>query len=220
MELSFTDTGSGIPREQLLRIFDPYYTTKSTGSGLGLAVSHSIIRRHGGRIWAESEPEVGTTFHVLLQASERTVRSETARPVQAIVKGGGRILVMDDEPTVRNVATEMLRQLGYNTVESSGGAEAVELYRQALSEGNRFSAVILDLTVPGGMGGEEAIQLLGKLDPSVRAVASSGYSNSGILARYREYGFVDILPKPFRLEELGGIMAKVHESTETIGKEC
>lgn len=200
--LSVRDTGKGIPPEHLGRIFDPYFTTKEKGSGLGLAISYSIVRAHGGAITVESEVGVGTQFAVYLPASTRRVAE--AAPVRVEVRRGvsGRVLLMDDEPLVAEVAQEMLESLGYAARVSSSGADAIACFREAESRGEPFDAVILDLTVPGGMGGSEALPHIKDLRPDVPVLVMSGYADDSVLARYRDYGFDGVLPKPFAIPDL------------------
>ena len=206
--IAVTDRGMGIPAEHLDRIFDPYFTTKQDGSGLGLATAHSIIRQHDGFIAAESEIGAGTTICVYLPASEEAV------PVADIGDGPrlaveGRILLMDDEDAVRKPTAQMLARLGCQAEMARDGAEAVELYRGAMAEGRRFDAVILDLTVPGAMGGQECIRELLEIDPECRAIVSSGYSSDPVMSRFGEYGFGGVLAKPFTLTDLNSALHSV-----------
>lgn len=198
------DTGQGISEEHLTRIFDPYFTTKEKGSGLGLAISYSIVRAHGGVITVESEVGVGSRFSVYLPASA----AAAAEPVDVRPKphaarlAGGRVLLMDDEPMVGEVAQQMLESLGYEAVLSMSGAEAIERFREADAQGNPFVAVILDLTVPGGMGGAEAVTHLKAIRADVPAIVTSGYADDPVMARFRDYGFDAVLPKPFPIPAL------------------
>jgi CheY-like chemotaxis protein len=202
VRISIQDQGVGIASEHLDRIFDPYFTTKPSGTGLGLAVSHAVIQNHGGFIKAESEPGRGTTFHVYLPRSTRRVAPTTAPPSHAIPKGTGRILVMDDERAIATVTASMLKSLGYSADMVSDGEMAVERYGAALENGTRFDAVIMDLTVPGGMGGAEALALIREMDPLVCAIVMSGYADTGLLAEYQHVGFSGRLAKPFSLRDL------------------
>ena len=209
--ISVQDHGIGIPQRHLARIFDPYFTTKQGGSGLGLATSYSIIEKHDGHIEVKSEPGSGTIFQVYLPASDGAAppapKIET-RPIP----GKGRILVMDDEEMIREVAKEMLILLGYQVEVAENGAQAVHLYEQALDSGRRFDAVLMDLTVPGGMGGKEAIRKLLELDPKVNAIVSSGYSNDRVMADYRGYGFQGVVTKPYKIQELSEVLQEVISS--------
>jgi PAS domain S-box-containing protein len=201
VSLTVADTGRGIPPEHLARVFEPYFTTKQQGSGLGLATAYSIVRKHEGDISVQSEPGRGTTFQLRLAAVQGSVPSE--RETDALpLHGSGRILVMDDEQPIRQMLESMLCSLGYEVQTAPDGAEAVRLYRQARADHRPFDAVILDLTVPGGLGGRETLQALRTLDPLVRAIVSSGYSADPVLARHRDYGFAAMVAKPYRLEDL------------------
>jgi CheY-like chemotaxis protein len=201
VRISIEDSGVGIPPESLGKIFDPYYTTKEQGSGLGLATSHSIIKKHGGYISAKSTPGKGTTFFIYLPASKPSdeIKGSDAK---APYSGKGRILVMDDEAMILDITGELLRNLGYQVEFAKNGGEAVDLYRTAQDLGKPFDAVILDLTVPGGMGGKETIKGLLEIDPETKAIVSSGYSNDPIMAEFKEYGFRGVIVKPYQLTEL------------------
>ncbi len=206
--ISVTDRGIGIPKEHLVRIFDPYFTTKRKGSGLGLATAYSVIKNHEGHIAVESELGKGSTFSVLLPASSSSVPRKPAAP-EGIVPGRGTVLVMDDEQSIRDMARHMLTMLGYDPVFASDGAEAVRLYRQALDEGRRMDAVILDLTIPGGMGGKEALERMLELDPSVKAIVSSGYSDDPVMSDHRRYGFASVISKPYDVKQMSRVLHAV-----------
>lgn len=208
VQISIQDRGVGITKEHLPKIFDPYFTTKPMGSGLGLATSYSIIKKHSGHIAVESTPEIGTTFHIYLPASEA---AGTAIPIREEMPPTGkkRVLVMDDEKIVREIAAEMLKSLGYEVEVVSDGAEAITRYAQAREAGRSFHAVIMDLTVPGGMGGKEAVRKLLTIDPAVNAIVSSGYSNDQVMADYREYGFGGVIAKPYTLANLKEVMGNI-----------
>ncbi len=208
IRITVKDEGIGIPREYLNRIFDPYFTTKPQGSGLGLATAYSIVKLHGGHIAVASEPGEGTTFQVYLPASSQ-LKLAAKQPAQTPVAGMGRVLVMDDQAGVREVMDMMLQHLGYETCQATDGAEAVMLYREAQVLDRPFDAVILNLTIPGGMGGKQAIKELLELDPGVKAIVSSGYSDDTYMADYRDHGFCAVIPKPFRLEELDETLRQV-----------
>jgi PAS domain S-box-containing protein len=206
--ISIEDQGVGMPREHLSRVFDPYFTTKQKGSGLGLATAYSIIKRHGGLITVESEAGKGSVFHIYLPAAQEEGRREPGSQ-ETIFHGEGRILVMDDEEMVREVVGEMLRELGYEVAFARDGIEAIEHYLQGRQSGKPFHAVILDLTVPGGMGGRTTLEKLLRIDPAVAAVVTSGYSQDPIIAHYREYGFKGAVSKPFQLAVLGQTIREV-----------
>ena len=204
--LSIRDTGSGIGADHLARIFDPYFTTKQQGSGLGLATVHSIVKKHLGHIDVVSRLGHGTTFHLWLPAAETTLSPEPtppSTPPQLV----GRVLLMDDEPGVRAMASAMLRRLGLLVTAVADGQAAIDAYEQARDDGEPFSLVMVDLTVPGGMGGAEAVARLRLIDPAVRAIVSSGYSNDPTMADYRSCGFLGRVPKPYEFDELARVIA-------------
>jgi two-component system, cell cycle sensor histidine kinase and response regulator CckA len=197
VHIKFIDQGTGIPRDVLPKVFDPFYTTKQAGSGLGLATSYSIIRRHDGHIGIESECGKGTTVNILLPAVHDVPCAESADS-EPILRGKGRILLMDDEEVIRTTASEMLKITGYDVVCVKNGEQAIEAYTNAIKEGARFDAVILDLTVVDGMGGEMAVKRLKEIDSDVKAIVSSGYSDSPVLANPKEYGFSAKIAKPYQ----------------------
>ncbi len=207
VKISITDQGIGIPRQYLSKIFDPYFTTKQKGSGLGLAICHSIIHGHGGMITVDSEIGKGTSFHVYLPGSDKKVIANKDADVN-LKKQGGRVLIMDDEEIILDVAGEILKFLGYEPAVARDGAEAIEIYKEAMAAGTPFDAVIFDLTVPGGMGGAATLKRLLELDPNVTAIVSSGYSNDPVMANYKDYGFKGIVSKPYQIEELGQVLEK------------
>jgi PAS domain S-box-containing protein len=197
------DTGDGIPRELLDKIFDPYFTTKDGGTGLGLSSVYSIVKRHGGCVQVTSTPHQGSTFIVHLPAAAaRGPAAENSREEKHRPAGQGRVLVMDDEEMIRDVACQMLQAMGYQALSCPDGAAAVELYQEARERGNPWDAVILDLTVPGGMGGKEAAVQLRRIDPGVRLIVSSGYSNDPVVADCGAYGFAGAVVKPYSLQTL------------------
>jgi PAS domain S-box-containing protein len=208
VRITIRDNGVGIPAENLGKIFDPYFTTKEQGSGLGLATSHSIIKKHGGYITVESTQGKETTFYIYLPASPRNDESRRSDGKSAFM-GKGKILIMDDEDMIREITGELLQNLGYQVEFAENGSEAIDLYREAHDLGKPFDAVILDLTIPGGMGGKEAIKGLLEIDPKIKAIVSSGYSNDPIMAEFREYGFNGVIIKPYRLTELSQTLQDV-----------
>jgi CheY-like chemotaxis protein len=208
VRITIRDNGVGIPAQNLGKIFDPYFTTKEQGSGLGLATSHSIIKKHGGYITVESTQGKETTFYIYLPASPRNDESRRSDGKSAF-KGKGKILIMDDEDMIREITGELLQNLGYQVEFAKNGSEAIDLYREAQGLGKPFDAVILDLTIPGGMGGKEAIKGLLEIDPKIKAIVSSGYSNDPIMAEFREYGFNGVIIKPYRLTELSQTLQDV-----------
>ena len=208
VKVSFIDQGVGIPKGHLNKIFDPYFTTKTNGHGLGLATSYSIIKNHGGDLTVDSEVGTGTTFTVFLAASsESHVLGDNKSP--QIRLGDGNILLMDDEAPIRKVLSEMLEVCGYSHQSAKNGDEALAFFSQAQEKGIPFDAVILDLTIPGEMGGRTVIQKLLKIAPLVKAIVVSGYSNDPVLSNFEEYGFQGRISKPFRLSEVSEVLYKV-----------
>lgn len=209
VKISVEDHGKGIPRKDLRKIFDPYFSTKSRGSqkgmGLGLSLAYSILKKHEGHIIAESELGVGSKFHVYLPASEMPIEKRAPNR-QSKPAEKPRILVMDDEEVLRDVISQMIEALGYEVETARDGIEAIEKFRAAQESGRPFAVVLLDLTVRGGMGGRQAIPEILKLDPSAKAVLSSGYSDHIVLSRCREYGFAGALRKPYQLSELSEVL--------------
>ncbi len=208
INISIEDRGIGIPEEHLQKIFDPYFTSKQKGSGLGLATAYSIVKRHDGCIQVKSELGVGSTFSIYLPASSKEVLIEKALR-ERIPTGKGKILLMDDEEPVREVGGEMLEGLGYEVEFTKDGAEAIELYKKAKESAQPFDAIIMDLTIPGRMGGKKAVEKLIEIDPEVKAIVSSGYSTDPIMADFRKYGFSGVIAKPYELNELGEALHKV-----------
>lgn len=200
VNVNFIDHGEGIPPDVLPRIFDPYYTTKATGTGLGMTVTFTTIKRHGGTIEVTSEVNKGTKVSVYLPATEGEV-TESPRTDKPVT-GTGRVLIMDDEEFILQVTTDILESLGYEVDVAHDGEEALERYGQAMKEGRKFDVVIMDLTIPGGMGGKETIGQLLRMDRQARAIVSSGYSNDPVMADYEDFGFVGVVPKPYKIEEL------------------
>jgi PAS domain S-box-containing protein len=205
VEIRVHDQGVGIPAANLPRIFDPYFTTKEKGSGLGLATSYSIVRNHDGAIDVRSEMGKGSTVTVYLPASG-TAREQPAATALLPARGSSRVLVMDDEEIVRTVAGELLLTLGHEAEFAADGAAAIALYTAAKAAGKPFDVVILDLTIRGGMGGEEAARRLREIDPAVRTVVSSGYSDNGVVASFRQRGFRAFLKKPYSIGELARVL--------------
>ncbi len=207
VRISIRDSGVGIATEHLSRIFDPFFTTKQQGSGLGLTTSFSIVQQHGGAIRAESELEKGSTFHVYLPACELDAEPGPM-PEPEAAHGQGRILVMDDEEILRDTIGAVLENHGYQVVAAADGAEALRFFENGLARGEGFDAVILDLTVPGGIGGKDVIGELRKRNRNMPIFVSSGYANDPILARPREFGFTASLVKPFKSQSLLALLAR------------
>jgi len=213
LKISLQDEGIGISKENLSHIFDPYFTTRKEGTGLGLAVVFSIIKKHGGYITAESQEGNGSAFHIYLPASEKEFSEAKGIEKEKLHFSEGRILVMDDQEIVREITGEILIFLGYQAEFSTNGEEAIELYKKARESGKPFDAVILDLTIPGGIGGREVIQELREIDPDVKAIVSSGYSNDPIMSDYRQYGFSEVITKPYSIEEFSKALNRMWEKS-------
>lgn len=208
VKVSIQDRGIGIPAGYLPKIFDPYFTTKQKGSGLGLATAYSIVKNHNGHILVESKLGEGTTFHIYLPASDQKKLPQPEED-RKLLAGKGRILVMDDEELVREVLGTMLVNLGYEAEFAHDGMEAIKIFREAQENGDRFAAVILDLTVPGGMGGKESILQLRRIDPQIKAIVSSGYSDDPIMAEFRRHGFSGVIAKPYRVLDLSKTLHEI-----------
>ncbi|TVP79525.1 MAG: response regulator [Puniceicoccaceae bacterium] len=216
------DAGTGISAETLKHIFDPYFTTKEDGNGLGLASALSITQSHKGTITADSSPGCGSVFRVYLPKSLKTLsppKSEEPKTgalppsTETIHNGRGRVLVMDDMEAMMLMASEIIGMLGYDVACSANGEEAIAAYKAAKEAGNPFDAVVFDLTVPGGMGGEEAANRLLEYDPELRAIASSGYSNSNVMSDYKDSAFKAVVPKPYRIKEMSDALHFVIQGT-------
>lgn len=209
VRIDFKDEGSGISAKNLDKIFDPFFSTKNHSSGLGLATTYSIVKKHNGMITVDSVEGQGSTFSVYLPAIIQIEQPEEKSGHYPKAAEGGRILIMDDEESIRDVCSQMLEHLGFEVETAVDGAEAIQKYLDAKNTGNPIDLVIMDLTIPGGMGGEEAIKQLRKLDSEVRAVVSSGYSNSPVMANYRDYGFNGVISKPYQINDLKSVVTKL-----------
>jgi PAS domain S-box-containing protein len=213
VRIMIRDQGMGIPARYLNKIFDPYFTTKNKGRGLGLATVYSIIRSHEGHIAVESELGAGTTFTLHLPASASVISFPPAQQ-QTLPEGKGRVLVMDDEDMVREVAGRALQHLGYDVEGAVDGDEAIGKFREAHLAGKPFIIVLMDLTIPGGMGGQEAIKHIREIDPAVKAIVMSGYANAPIMADFRSFGFSGTISKPFKVDDLSEVLQQVmHEES-------
>jgi PAS domain S-box-containing protein len=210
VHLTIIDQGIGILEKHLGKIFDPYFSTKQDGSGLGLAACYSIIKNHDGLITAESAFGAGTTFHIYLPSSDRAPEARIV-PMTRSLRSGEKILIMDDDDDVLNVAVNMLNLMGYATDTAKDGTKAISMYRQAMEEGRPFDGVILDLTIPGGMGGRETVRQLLLLDSEVKAIVSSGYANDPIMAEYTKHGFRGVVTKPYDMEHLGQVLRNLFD---------
>ncbi|MCE5269951.1 transporter substrate-binding domain-containing protein [bacterium] len=216
IRLSVEDAGEGIPEGNLDRIFDPYFTTRKGGTGLGLATSYSIVKRHGGWIEVASQPGKGSVFSVFLPASDAQPEPEEPQAVSGN-PGRHRILVMDDEDSVRKVCTQMLERLDQKVTQAAEGAEALRLFEAARAAGEPFEMVIMDLTVPGGMGGQEMVMRLREMDTEVFTVVSSGYSSDPVLSNPAKWGFKAVVSKPYLLNDLRRLLLWMEKSTHGNG---
>lgn len=208
VKLIIQDHGTGISRENLSKIFDPFFTTKPNGSGLGLATSYSIIKKHDGYIEVESSEGIGASFSIYLPSTTSQPEQIDSKP-EFIQTGHGSILLMDDEETIRKVVGEMLTYSGYQVVLAKDGSEAVEIYQLSYQNGQPFDVVIMDLTIPGGMGGHEALTHLLAINPEIKAIVSSGYANDPIVAEYQKYGFTGVVIKPYKFDELSEVLRDI-----------
>jgi len=207
VRISIQDTGPGIEKKHIKKIFDPFFTTKNKGYGLGLATAYSIVKKHGGHITASSETGKGTNILIYLPAAPHKDEAGAADG-KNIYAGKGRILFMDDEEFIRNLAESILAHLGYEVDFAREGREAIQKYRRSRENGDPFDLVILDLTVAKGMGGKKCIKELKKIDPEVRAIVSSGYSNDPVMASPRKYGFKAFITKPYNIQSLSAILQR------------
>jgi|GEM_PF-1557659 len=208
VRITVADEGHGIPPQILAKVFDPYFSTKEKGSGLGLATAYAIARGHNGTLTVQSSPGKGALFTLIIPATPGVTVSEGNADAPAR-HGLGRVLVMDDEEQILDFYDRALTKLGYRVVAVTDGNDALERFRSSLGGGDVFNAVIMDLTIPGGMGGREAVRLLRELDPSVKVVVASGYSTDPVLANPEDYGFSAVLTKPFNLQDLASVLDAV-----------
>jgi PAS domain S-box-containing protein len=212
VKITINDTGTGITEKDIPKIFDPFFTTKQSGSGLGLATVFSIIKKHKGFIFAESEVGKGTSFHLYLPASlEDKKKQKQKEEEEKISKASGKVLIMDDKSFIRKSAERALNLFGYDVSGAEDGEEALKLYKEAMDEEKPFDVVILDLTVPGAMGGLRALEELRKIDPNVRAIVSSGYSDDPVMSEHEKFGFNAIIKKPYEYHELAETVKKLIE---------
>lgn len=207
IHVSIVDRGVGISREAMSKIFDPFYTTKETGHGLGLATSFSILQRHGGTIEVESTPGEGSTFHIYLPAS-KTSGGEKPKEESREHHGSGRILIMDDEPIIRDTLRAMLESFGYEVVEAQHGEEAIEILKRNDNTGRPFRAMFFDLTVPGGLGGKAALEKIRELGVTPTAFVLSGYSDDDVMTHPQKFGFAASMRKPFTMREIAEVLTR------------
>ncbi len=212
--ITIKDQGKGIPKEHLSKIFDPYFSTKAMGvqkgMGLGLATSYAIVQKHGGHITVDSAPGEGTTVKIYLPAQSKPAKIDVKTPTE---DNGAfpvrRVLVMDDEEMLRNLAEKMLEKLGFVVETVKDGQEAIEACRKQKGLGEPFDAAILDLTIKGGMGGEQAIGELLKIDPKIKAIVSSGYFNDPVMSDFQKWGFVGAMAKPYEKKTLKELLESI-----------
>ena len=209
IKISIIDQGAGIPEKYLDKIFDPYFSTKQSGSGLGLSTCYSIINNHNGLITIDSEPEIGTNATIYLPASDEKNDIKLKQRKNFKFKPGRRVLAMDDEKIVRNFIERTLIQNGFDCILSKCGEDAVNIYKKSLKTKQKINAVLLDLTVPGNMGGLEALKAILEFDKNANAIVMSGYSNDHIMANYKDYGFKGILNKPFKPEDIFSVLEEI-----------
>jgi PAS domain S-box-containing protein len=209
VKIRVSDQGQGIAPEHMAKIFDPYFTTKQTGTGLGLTSAYSIVRKHGGDILVSSRVGEGTRFELYLPASHAPAEPASLPATPTPTAGKGSIMIMDDEEYIRDLLTAMLSRLGYEVEGCSRGEELIRRYRESAQDDHSPDAVILDLTIRGGMGGLDAAKAILEFDSAARLMVASGYSNDPVMANYRKYGFVAALPKPYRLEDVSAGLSKV-----------
>jgi PAS domain S-box-containing protein len=208
VRITVSDNGVGIKPEVLARIFDPFFTTKDMGNGLGLTSCYSIVKRHGGHIDVSSQPDSGATFSVYMPASVAGIGT-AYRDTGELIEGSGRVLVIDDETSVLNLAAHLLKRLGYEPSTATNGSDAIRMAWEARSAGAPFNAAIIDLTIPGGMGGVEILRQLKRIEPDVKAFVSSGYYNDPIMSQFAEHGFVGRIAKPYKAEEFSRALSEV-----------
>lgn len=210
IKLSIQDTGEGIAPKKLEQIFDPYFSTKEKNVGLGLATAIAVMKRHGGNIKVESTPGKGTTFYLFLPVSnKKTTDIVTNKKIESEFKKNCKILILDDEIFVAKILHKLLETLGHEAVITTNGEDTIEVYNNELKKGKAFDALILDLTIPGGLSGHKVLEEILKIDKNVKAIVSSGYSKKPILSNYRKYGFKAILKKPYTIEELKEVLNKI-----------
>ena len=207
IKISIRNQGLVIPHENIEKIFDPSSINKPDGASLELATAYSIIKNHNGHVTLESKKGFGTTFYIYLPASPKNL--DITKRDKTLMRGHGKVLVMDDEDMVRHVTGKMLYQLGYAAEFVKNGGEAIKVYKKAKKSSECFDAVIMDLTIPGGMGGKETIRKLIDVDPQVKAIVASGYAHDPVMSEYKEYGFCGAVPKPFTIEELGKLLQSI-----------
>lgn len=208
VKIAIKDQGIGIEEKNLGRIFEPYFTTKKEGTGLGLAICYSVVKRHKGFIEVKSEVEKGSVFIVYLPVSSKKIEDKGKQKILDKNWGSGRALIMDDSVDIQILVKKMLEMMGFTCDVASDGEEAIEIYKKAMDE-NPFKIVIMDLTIPGGMGGKKVLEELLTFDPKIKAIVSSGYSTDPVMANYKKHGFKGILTKPYTFDELKRVIGEI-----------
>jgi PAS domain S-box-containing protein len=208
VKITIQDQGIGISEKHLTKIFDPYFTTKQKGSGLGLASSFSIIQKHTGHISVQSQIDEGTCFTIYLPAS-KSHASHLEKESHSSHTGQGKVLIMDDDEAILKMSGRIFKRLGYETSLATEGSQAIEMYNDAYQSGHPYKMVVLDLTIPGGMGGAKVIPELLKIDPDVKAIVSSGYSNDPVMSNFQQYGFTAVIPKPYTKNQLEEVLNNI-----------
>jgi CheY-like chemotaxis protein len=211
--ISVSDDGTGIPHENIHRIFDPYFTTRQQGNGLGLSSAYSIVLKHNGYITVQSELNKGSTFNIYLPASEN-ILTDNSVSKEEMRQGKGKILVLDDDDIIRRSTERLLSHLGYKVFMANEGEQALQLYSAAIENQSPFDAAILDLTIPGGKGAQEIIGELCKMDPNIKAIVSSGYPDDPVMLDFLSFGFCAAISKPYNIEELSRLLKRVLVETE------
>jgi two-component system, cell cycle sensor histidine kinase and response regulator CckA len=211
IEVKIKDEGLGIPSENIGKVFDPYYSTKKKGSGLGLATAYSVIRKHSGYIDINSKEMIGTEIRFFLPTIEDKILKKIMQNDQTIAKGTGAVLLMDDDLMICEVTGNILNMLGYKTFIANHGERALEIYKENFESGKKIDLVILDLTIQGGMGGKETMENLLSYDPNVKAIVSSGYSDDPIMSNFERYGFKGFIAKPYQINDLSQKLKEVIE---------
>ena len=215
LKIIVQDEGSGIPKKYIENIFDPYFTTKETGNGLGLATTYSIIKKHKGHLAVESEFGKGTKFTIYLPASKNAIKIDTESGIITNRKNiSANVLIMDDEIAIQKIASKMLKRLGYQADCVSDGNEAISKYKESIAQNNPFDLIVMDLTIPGGMGGKEAVKHILDINPDAKVIVSSGYTSGGLLSNYKSFGFVDMIDKPYSLAKLKDVLYRVLNNDE------
>jgi CheY-like chemotaxis protein len=205
--ISISDHGKGIPFEIKDKIFTPYFTTKKNGTGLGLATAFSIMKKHKGKILFSTKLNEGTTFKIYLLSTDKP-KIDRIGSTEIHLTKKGRILILEDDPTVQRFVMKMLTQLGMEVKIEDDGSKIIDAYLESLTKDQPFDLIIMDLTIPGGLGGKETIKKIKEINPAVKAIVSSGYSTDPIMAKYQDFGFVGVLKKPYLINDMKFLLEK------------